>query len=129
VVKTLTVRAKQYVKNKASGMSNYQAAIKAGYSHNTALNARENIEKRAVGKTLQKVMDKYGLSEEKLVDSLVEGLKHSYKLLVKGGMIIITPDYVCRHRYLETALRLKGYSESGERDNAIEKPISITISE
>lgn len=89
-------------------MSNYQAAVQAGYSHSTAINAKKNIEKHGVRKLMEEIMEDRGLSDIKLVEILKEGLQESTKTCNAGGNFITIPDYAVRHRYLETALKLKG---------------------
>lgn len=66
------------------------------------------------------LMDKIGLTDEKLSRKLDEGLEAT-KAVVMGGkseesFVDIQPDYAVRHKYLETGLRLKGL---GKQDPTI----------
>lgn len=129
--KKVSIRAKKYVKNKIEGMSDYQAATQAGYSHNTAVNARKNIENHGIRNLLEKEMEKEGISDKQLVRALGEGLKNSFKAISSPKGPIFKPDYVVRHKYLVTALRLRGLFPpiSASVENKEEKYIEIKIVE
>jgi len=104
----ISIRARKYIKNKVSGMSDYQAAIKAGYKKGTAIAAKQNIEKPRVKEELYDLMDKKGLTNDKLLDVTSEGLE-AQKIHGTGDNFVEIADYAVRHKYLETALRLKGH--------------------
>jgi len=108
----ISMRARRYVKNKVAGMSDTQAAIKAGYSPNTAIAAASKVEKGSVKKLLTELMDEKGLTDEHLLDKTSEGLNKANKIHGSDDNFVEVPDYGVRHKYLETALRLKGYGSS-----------------
>lgn len=108
----VSMRAKKYIRNKVAGMSDYQAAIKAGYKHNTAINPKKNIEKPIVKQELAKLMDKAGLTDEYLIAKAKEGLEEANKIIGTQDNFVEVPDYAVRHKYLETALRLKGHNSN-----------------
>ncbi len=107
----VSIKARKYISNKISGMSDYQAAIKAGYSRNTAVAAKQNIENPSVQRMLNELMERHGLTDEYLIDKLVDGLSKPVKVSVSGFGVTKCPDYALRHKYLETALKLKGYGQ------------------
>jgi len=109
-------RAKRYIKNKLSGMSDYQAAVKAGYSPNTAKLASTNIENHSVKSYMVKLMDQMGLTDEKLMQSLQEGLNTANKIFGTGDNFVETPDYAVRHKYLDTALKLRDSFPAEKKD-------------
>ncbi len=123
-----SVRMQLYKKFRLEGLSGYKAAIKAGYSHATALNAHRNIEKRI---KFDDMLVKAGLDNDTIMRVLGEGLVAtkviSAMVIVKPNTdgtpnldikelpadskttdFIDVPDYNVRHRYLETLLKLKG---------------------
>lgn len=105
-VKKPSVRARKYLKNKVAGKSDYQAAVDAGYSHNTALNARKKVENGGTSLLLHEAMEKNGLTFDYLVKKIKEGIEQTNDCNL--GRI----DYANRHRYIETALRLYGFDKS-----------------
>lgn len=97
-------------------MNAYQSAVKAGYSHNTAINAYKNIEKRL---KFDDLLVKHGLDNQTVVKVLGDGLNATRSLvateLVSGdesehrvSKVIEVPDHAVRHRFLETFLKLRG---------------------
>lgn len=103
----ISTKARKYVKNKVAGMSDYQAAVNAGYSKNTAVAAKQNIENPSVQELISTLMDKKGLTDDKLLQFLKDGLEKSTKIHGTDDDFVEIPDYAVRHRYLETALKLK----------------------
>jgi len=106
----ISVRARKYIKNKVAGMSDYQAAIKAGYKHGTAVKASSRVEKGSAGIALQALMEKKGLTDDFLLDKTKEGLE-AQKIHGTSDNFVEVPDYGVRHKYLETSWRLKGHGE------------------
>lgn len=109
-----SARAKKYIQNKIAGMSDQQAALKAGYSPSTAIAASNNIESPRVKELMADILDRKGLTDDKLADSLKEGLENANRIHGTDDNFVEVPDYPTRHRYLETALDLKGLKKSGE---------------
>jgi hypothetical protein len=85
-----------------------RAMIDAGYSVATAHTPQKLTESKA----FTQYMEEAGLTDEKLVTVLSDGLGAS-KAVVMGkesseSFVDVQPDYPTRHKYLETALRVKG---------------------
>jgi phage terminase small subunit len=74
--KPLTIRERRLIKFLAEGMSMYKAMIKAGYSESTArVQAKRTIGRSRIQKAINELMEKEGLTDEKLLDCLIEGLE------------------------------------------------------
>jgi len=127
----ISIRARKYIKNKVSGMSDRQSAIKAGYSLATAKNASVNVEKQGKGNvkaTLIELMERKGLTDEHLLDKTSEGLNEANKIHGSDDNFVEVPDYGVRHKYLETALRLKGHGpQSGIGIKAGDGKIEVVV--
>ena len=81
-----------------------QVLQSVGYTENSSKQPSSIIKT----KTFQQLMDKAGITTEVLSNKLYEGLNATK---IAGKSDIEHPDYATRHRYLETALRLKGLQE------------------
>lgn len=127
-MQAFSLKQQLYKKFRIEGMSAYRAAINAGYSHNTAIAAYRNIEKRI---NFADLLVKAGLDNDTIMKVLAEGLLAtkviSAMVIVKPNAdgtpnpsvkeipadskstdFIDVPDYHIRHKYLETLLKLKG---------------------
>jgi phage terminase small subunit len=105
VIKRLprTIKEKKFVKEYIKTGNATEAASKV-YDVSSRDVAR-NIGSQNVAKlSIVGVMEKHGLTDDKLIDTLEEGLNAD-----KEAKIGTIEDYPTRHRYLETALKLKGY--------------------
>jgi hypothetical protein len=74
--------------------------LKSGYSEITAKEPHKILQ----GKGFQELMTNYGVTDKKLATRLNEGLDANKKDEI---------DYSTRHKYLETALELKGLKDKG----------------
>ena len=87
------------------------ALLEAGYSENTADKQAEQIlGSSGVRPEVEKAMRKAGITMDKLMKKLEEGLDASRGLAIKiGGETTIdnSPDFLTRHKYIETSLKLK----------------------
>ena len=54
------------------------------------------------------LLEESGITDQKLTSKLDEGLEAT-KLVIYGQEVIEPPDHNSRHKYLETALKLKGH--------------------
>jgi hypothetical protein len=63
----------------------------------------ENLKKL----NFEELMDAVGLTEENLLESIVEGRKAT-RVIVIDNKVQGVPDYATRHKYIETALKLRG---------------------
>lgn len=71
---------------------------------NTASNiGSENLRKLRV----DELMEEMGLTDVALINATADGLMNAKKVTSAGESFVETPDYGTRHRYLETALKLK----------------------
>lgn len=94
----MNIRQQSYKKNRLEGYSAYVAAIKAGYSKNTAKNANKYMEKYGMAEWLEA----QGLTDKALSEKINAGLNACKD---PAGMV---PDWPSRHKYTETILRLMG---------------------
>lgn len=112
----LTRRERLLFKNLAEtpGISIREAARKAGYAESTV---RSTIYTQLQAKTslnvnMKQIMDSQGLTDEKLVEKISEGLEAMRVIADKTGLIGTSiPDFALRAKYLELAAKLKGLLE------------------
>ena len=109
----MNTRQQLYKKNRLSGMSAYQSAVKAGYSHATAIAAYKNIEKRI---NFDDALVKAGLDDNTLAKHAQEGLQATKVISAnitygdadeKTNDFIEVPDWASRHKYYDTILKLQ----------------------
>ena len=122
--KALTLKERNLVKNIGDGMTPAKAAEKAGYSKTYAENAnRDILERPRIKEAIDRLMDRQGLSDEKLLSHLIEGLtctKTVSVVPVKGSKtgdlqgaeasnieFVDVPDWTNRRHYLKMAMDLK----------------------
>lgn len=115
----MTVRQQKAIAHILEGDSARQAMLKAGYRENVADNPKNLTETKVFKDTLEKL----GISDEKLATVLGEGLEAT-KPIVMGikseeSFVDVIPDHPTRHKFLETALKLKGYSKDEGVNNTI----------
>lgn len=112
--KELSNKSKKYAEIilEKPGISRYQAAIQANYSHNTAKNASRDIEKPAVLNYMEEFRAKARklLTPDRVISVVSRGLdadRPSYRTkdgeLVEGG-----PDWSSRDKFVGRALELTG---------------------
>ena len=77
--------------------------LKSGYSEVTAKEPAKILQ----GQGFQELMAKYGITEDKLATRLNEGLDANRK---------DEADYAIRHKYLDTALELKGLKPNNSNE-------------
>lgn len=114
----LTVREQRLVKGVVQGKSKRQAAIDAGYSPKSAnAIAHEALRKPTVQAAFQRALKKAGITEDKLAQVMREGLdaQKVISAVVVGADanektqdFIDVPDHPTRHKFLETAIKVKG---------------------
>lgn len=85
-----------------------KAMLDAGYTPASAKNPKNLTQSQA----FQAYMHKAGLTDEKLVSVLRDGLDAN-KTIVMGkesseSFVDIQPDHPTRHKFLETALKIRG---------------------
>jgi len=121
-----TTRQKMVIKEIVENGGNLsKAMVRAGYSPATA----ENPKKVTSSIGFRELIEKMGISDEKLSQVLDDGLGAT-KAIVMGvkseeSFVDVQPDYLVRHKYLETALKLKGYSKETITNNITIQPILV----
>jgi len=85
-----------------------------GYSKNTSETPTLVTESQGFIELLEKA----GVTDDKLAKVLDEGL-NATKAVVMGkesseSFVDVQPDYAIRHKYLETGLKIKGHTKTGE---------------
>lgn len=105
-----TIKQKALVQNLAESLkpnskkeSYKDLLLKSGYTEVTAKEPGRIL----VGKGFQETIARYGITDEKLATRLGEGLDANKK---------DAADHNVRHKYLETALDLKGYRAKEQRE-------------
>jgi hypothetical protein len=111
------------IKLEKPGLSKYQQAIEAGYSPNSAKNPQD-IEQTDSWKAL---MEQY-FPDDKLAKKIDEGLEATKVVTSPTEPDKEVEDYATRHKYLDTALKLKGkYPESKSGVGVSVTPEGTTI--
>lgn len=113
------IKAAQYI---AQGDSASKAMIKAGYTPASAKNPK-NL---TGSQSFLEIMEKHGITDDKITQVLNEGLAATKTIAMgkdEDAFVDVQPDYMVRHKYLETALRLKGHSKETPSSNTIVIPI------
>jgi hypothetical protein len=121
--KTPSIRERKLIKGIIEGKSGIQAMKDAGYADSTAW--KKGSQKLAQLKpNIQELMEKKGLTDDYLIDGLMEGTKAtkviSATIVAKNGEgmkdadsmskdFIDVEDYLTRHKYIETGFKLKGH--------------------
>ena len=119
--KTAKVRAKQLVKTCLKHkMNQTDVAEELGVTKQAI---QQRLQQPIVIKTFAEVMEKAGITDEKLAEKMDEGLE-SVKVI---GYLQQTPDMPTRHKYLTTALTIKGHlvPKIGLDDDTIDKIIRL----
>lgn len=106
--KELTVRHKKYVKGIVEGKSKQQSAIDAGFARATAKNAYDKVETGGVKEAIEKALDRAGVTTERIADKVNEGLEAKKIHTSHTEPDAIVPDFAVQHKYLETAIKLRG---------------------
>ena len=119
----LNIRERKLIKALIAGELPTKAMRTAGYTVNTA-NTKQGKKLEEVRETIQALMEKKGLTDDYLLDGLIEGTKAtkviSATIIAKNGEgmkdadsmskdFIDVEDFAVRHKYYETGFKLKGY--------------------
>jgi len=111
--KKLTARQSRFVDNYVDCGNGAEAARKAGYSENSAKEiAAQNLTKLNIQAFIAERMDEAGITEKRLLQVLDEGLSATKTHFSQKGdgaeaEKAVYDDYAVRHRYLDTALKLR----------------------
>lgn len=114
--KSLTVKEAKLVKAKAAGKSNVEAWDEAGYSQNSKANTKvvntsKILSKPSVQEALQAELQRQGITLEKVVKPIKDGLEAEKVAIVGNGdsaMAEITPDHSIRLKSSAMAQKLMG---------------------
>jgi hypothetical protein len=93
-------------------------AVKKAYNVTTKGSAAAIASQKMRSVRFRKVLEKAGLTDEKIDEKIVEGLDAERPVLTKLGLVQ-TKDYMTRLGYVRTALKLKGLDnekDPGEKD-------------
>ena len=119
-------------------MTGKDAAIAAGYSPRSAKSTASDLlnHNLNVQAALYRLMDKKGLTDTHLLDTLKDGLEAnkviSVTVILKAGDPTVTertadaksvdfidvPDHPTRHKFLETGLKLRGHLQPEQKPDA-----------
>lgn len=108
-------RRKLYRQYRLSGLCIYDSAIKAGYSRNTAYAQGKRLDR--VG-NIRQTLEVMGVTDDVLVDKMRQGME-AERAIVCDKTIHHEPDYHTRHKYVETALKLKGHLDKSDTVSGI----------
>lgn len=119
----LNLKQRKFIKFYLESGNASAAALKAGYKYRQR--GWELVSKLVNSGLFQELLEQNGLSDNKLIKVLKEGLQATkvigYLNQKTNGTqkvsdeFVEIPDYHCRHKYLETALKLKYlFPEKGE---------------
>lgn len=117
----MTAKQRKYVRGVVMGKSKTQAALAAGYAFPTAKTAVQSIEKPYVKEAIERALDKAGITEERIAQKINEGLEAKRTVGFGDDNVIEAPDYQVQHKYLETAIKLKGLDKSESSGAIINK--------
>jgi len=138
----LSIRERKFIKGLAAGLTPTEAMRQAGYSEATSIaKAGLKVKESRVQASIQEMMEKRGLTKDKLLDKLNEGLDAtkviSANVVATGGEgmadahgttkdFIEVPDFMARHKYVDTSLKLGDHypTEKVEHSGGVE--ITVT---
>lgn len=103
----LTEKQRKFIKNKTEGMTDRAAALKAGYSRNTAKNVKQHILGPTMFKALHEILEEKGLTDNQLAEDLLAGTKATKLVTSPTEPDREWPDWNNRHHFIETVLRIK----------------------
>ena len=135
--KRLSERDRKTIKGILRGESVPKAMEKAGFTKNTARVACGK-KARELAPTIQKLMEKQGITNQRLCKVLDDGLRAtkviSANVIAQNGEgmadahamtkdFVEVDDFAVRHKYLETGLKLHGHM----RDKDESQPTNIIV--
>ena len=121
----MNVRQQLYKKYRIQkGMSKYAAARKAGYSHNTAICAKQNIENRL---NMDHLLEMEGLTDEALAEHARQGM-NAVKVHGTSDDFIEIPDWANRFKYFERVMKIRGHIKDEPLvDNSQHRHITVIL--
>lgn len=109
--KKLTDKQKAYIKNRALGLGKYESAIQAGYASGQVSTVVEKS--KDVQETMAQIFNRLGVDDEFLAKKIREGMD-AKKLWGTGDNYVEVEDWDARHKYISTAIDLKGLKKPQE---------------
>lgn len=82
------------------------------------------LSKPQVVSEIVKLMNAHGMSDKDLLTTHTEGLNATK---VHGNELIEVPDYATRHKYLDTAYKLKGLTDNASKDKSSNTQIAFVV--
>ena len=145
----LNIMERKFIKLFMNGMTPTEAMREAGYTVNTA-NAKAGEKLEKVRPIIEGLMDKMGISDERLLETLDRGLdatkQISCNVIINGHLsaneqdamkpahemtkdFVEVEDFAVRHKYLETGLKLRGHLQKQELNIAGQggTPLMVSI--
>lgn len=128
-----TIKEKKFVKEYLKTGNGTEAALSAYDTKDrksASVIATENLAKLSIAD----IMDQMGITDERLMQVLDDGLNASRTISTIGGReangatvdFVDVPDFISRHKYLETGLKLKDKFPSSKIDHTSGgKPIPL----
>ena len=105
----LNLRERKFMKNLSLGMTQREAAIKAGYSKKSADSiASQKIKEIKVAGSFCEILDKHGVTDDAIASVISEGIKAKRHVMV-GDDVKELPDWIARHKFSDSALKVKGH--------------------
>lgn len=118
MAKQLTVKEAKLVKGVVQGKPKYKAAVEAGYSPKSARSiATETLKKPNIQEALQAEMMKQGITLEKIIKPIKDGLEAEKVHIVGNGdqaMAEITPDHATRLKSSQMAQTILGANKNND---------------
>lgn len=110
--KPLTVRQAKYLKALPTSKTKKEAAMKAGYTEETADNAKQKIEAMVGKSRMREAFEKAGITDERIAKTVRQAMKAKKALVVHTGkdssMVHETPDYSTRIKAADLAGKFRG---------------------
>jgi phage terminase small subunit len=134
----LTQKQRSFVKGLAQGKTKKKAAEDAGYSPKSAQSqASENLRKPNVREVFLRAMDKAGITDEKLATVMSEGLEAKRAISAVVGNdatgktmdFIDVPDHNARHRFFDSAAKIKGLEAPKEINAKVTGNLEDTLNQ
>lgn len=127
-MENLTKKQQTFVKEYIETGNGTQSALKAYDTTSEAVAsaiAVENLQKPMIVEVIHSLAER--ISDDKLYQVLTDGLDASNEITDnEGNVLYVRPAFSVRHKYLDTALKLKGlYEEDQQRNINILMPVLV----
>jgi hypothetical protein len=128
---TLTAKQRKWIKVYSETHNATEAAMQV-YNCKDRNSAKQIGYENLTKLDFNELMEAMGLTDESLLESITEGQKATKPIVTPKGEIKAVPDYATRHKYIDTALKLKGklsnkLEVTGENGNPIRMEVLAGI--